>query len=103
MDTVAEELKGICSRVVVPTSVPGLVTDRLLVMQYLDGVPLTQLGSKMSGYTEAQKRVGLKRVRFAHCVALRAHVGRDHASAAHALVSMPRGEEESCVYAHWRV
>jgi predicted unusual protein kinase regulating ubiquinone biosynthesis (AarF/ABC1/UbiB family) len=63
MDTVAEELKPIRARVVVPTSVPGLVTDRLLVMKYLDGVPLTQLGSKMSGYSDAQKKAGLTRVR----------------------------------------
>ena len=96
MDTVAEELKGIRSRVIVPTSVPGLVTDRLLVMQYLDGVPLTQLGSKMSGYSEAQKRVGLKRVRFPHNVAHRELSGRDHpnhTSAAHALASTHREEE----------
>jgi hypothetical protein len=63
MDTIAHDLRAIRSRVAIPTSVPGLVTDRMLVMQYLDGVPLTQLGSKMAGLSAAERRMGLKRVR----------------------------------------
>jgi hypothetical protein len=68
MDTVAGNLKPIRSRVVIPTSVPGLVTDRMLVMSYLDGLPLTQLGTR-ANLSEEQKRMALRRVRPSHCMA----------------------------------
>lgn len=67
MDTVAESLKAIRSRVVIPTSIPGLVTDRVLVMSFLDGVPLTQLSRHTSNLSDAQKTVAMKRVRSSRC------------------------------------
>jgi predicted unusual protein kinase regulating ubiquinone biosynthesis (AarF/ABC1/UbiB family) len=63
MDTVAKNLKPIQRRVVIPRSVPGLVTNRMLVMHYLDGVPLTQLGRHTRSLSEAKKRAAMKRVR----------------------------------------
>lgn len=36
-------LQKLNHRIEVPRSVPGMVTDRLLVMNFLDGVPITRL------------------------------------------------------------
>ena len=36
-------LQKLNHRIEVPRSVPGLVTDRLLVMSFLEGVPITRL------------------------------------------------------------
>lgn len=33
----------------VPRSIPGLVTQRMLVMEFLDGIPITQLEAKTQG------------------------------------------------------
>lgn len=33
-------------RVVVPRSIPGLVTKRVIVMDYLPGLPISQLASR---------------------------------------------------------
>jgi aarF domain-containing kinase len=63
MDTVAKNLKHIHRRVIIPRSVPGLVTKRMLIMDYLDGVPLTQLASRTANLSEAKKIVAMKRVR----------------------------------------
>lgn len=63
MDTTHETLKGIRSRVVVPHSMPGLVTSRMLVMSYLDGVPLTQLGKYVKDKSPAAQKVAFRRVR----------------------------------------
>ncbi len=41
--------QGSCKRVVVPKSVPGLVTRRMLVMDFLDGTQITRLAAKMKG------------------------------------------------------
>lgn len=47
-DAVAGHLSGMRARVVVPRSIHGLVTQRLLVMEYIDGVPLMQLKDKVN-------------------------------------------------------
>ena len=70
MDTVAENLRPIRSRVVIPRSVPGLVTRRMLVMEFLEGVPLTQLGSRVSGLSAAAKKAAMTRVRPTRCRAI---------------------------------
>jgi predicted unusual protein kinase regulating ubiquinone biosynthesis (AarF/ABC1/UbiB family) len=44
MDTIAGHLRKVAAHVTVPRSVPGLVTDRVLVMEFVDGVPLMQVG-----------------------------------------------------------
>ena len=66
MDTVGENLKAIRSRVVIPTSIPGLVTDRVLVMSYLNGVPLTQLHKHASDLPEWKKKAAIKQVLYPH-------------------------------------
>lgn len=53
MDTVADHLKRMSGRVTVPRSVHGLVSRRLLVMQYVEGVQLMQLKDKVSGSSQA--------------------------------------------------
>jgi predicted unusual protein kinase regulating ubiquinone biosynthesis (AarF/ABC1/UbiB family) len=63
MDQTNENLKAIRSRVVVPHSIPGLVTERVLVMTYLDGVPLTQLEKHVQNISPAKKKAAFKRVR----------------------------------------
>lgn len=49
MDTIAGHLRKASKHVTVPRSVPGLVTDRLLVMEFVEGVPLMQVGRRGSG------------------------------------------------------
>eukprot|EP00887_Chlorella_sp_A99_P006757 scaffold3.g6757.t1 len=43
MDAVARQFQKLNHRIEVPRSVPGMVTDRLLVMNFLEGVPITRL------------------------------------------------------------
>lgn len=64
MDSVALALHDISDRVVVPRSIPGLVTRRMLIMEYVDGLPLNQLASRTAGMSELAKRTAKKRVRF---------------------------------------
>lgn len=45
MDTIAAHLRKVCRKVAVPRSVPGLVTPRLLVMEFMQGQPLLQVGA----------------------------------------------------------
>lgn len=57
MDSVAQSLQKISSRVVVPRSIPGLVTNRVLVMHFMEGVPLRELGSRTKNLSERKKRI----------------------------------------------
>ncbi len=59
MDAIARHLSPISSRVVVPRSVPGLVTKRLLTMEFMEGLPLLQLADKITDMPQWKKdRVG---------------------------------------------
>jgi len=60
MDGIADNLKGIQRRVKIPRSVPGLVTKRMLVMDYLDGVQVTRLGNY--NLSESQRKMAAKRI-----------------------------------------
>uniref|UniRef100_A0A7S1WZN2 LysM domain-containing protein n=1 Tax=Tetraselmis chuii TaxID=63592 RepID=A0A7S1WZN2_9CHLO len=62
MDTIAGHLKNIRRRVLVPTSVDGLVTDRMLVMQYLDGVQITKMQDKMDNLSPRARKMAARRV-----------------------------------------
>lgn len=63
MDSVHKHLKkAMRGRVVVPRSIPGLVTKRVLVMDYLRGVPLTKLGSRMKNIPPRMKPAASERV-----------------------------------------
>lgn len=70
MDTISEHLAPIASRLQVPRSVGGLVTQRLLVMSFLEGVPLQEASRKVSGLSarrrELAKRLILSRVSEAY-------------------------------------
>jgi hypothetical protein len=55
MDTIAQHLSGWRGRVAVPQSVPGLVTQRLMVMSYMDGLPLMQLREKIEHLPQWKK------------------------------------------------
>lgn len=70
MDTVAADLRGIRRRVVVPTSVPGLVTREVLVMDYIDGMPLSKLGSVTTDMSEQKRKMAFKRVGEPHASVL---------------------------------
>lgn len=62
MDSVAQSLRGISEKVVVPRSIPGLVTPRVLVMQFMEGIPLRELGSKTKNMSESKKRIAKRLV-----------------------------------------
>lgn len=55
MDTIAQHLSGWRGRVLVPQSVPGLVSQRLMVMSYMEGTPLMQLREKIEHLPQWQK------------------------------------------------
>lgn len=55
MDTIHRHLQPMAGRVTVPRSIPGLVTPRLLVMTFMEGVPLLQLGDKVSHLPKWQR------------------------------------------------
>jgi predicted unusual protein kinase regulating ubiquinone biosynthesis (AarF/ABC1/UbiB family) len=60
MDTIAEHLSGWKGRVAVPQSVPGLVTQRCMVMTYMDGLPLMQLKDEVAHLPKWQRdKVGI--------------------------------------------
>jgi len=62
MDTIAHHLRGIRQRIEIPRSIPGLVTRRLLVMQFLEGVPLTEAGSKLRDLSQMKRDAAKKRI-----------------------------------------
>jgi predicted unusual protein kinase regulating ubiquinone biosynthesis (AarF/ABC1/UbiB family) len=48
MDTIAQHLSVLSSAISVPRSVPGLVSQRLMVMTFMEGLPLLQLRDKVA-------------------------------------------------------
>lgn len=48
MDTIAQHLSQLSHSVRVPRSVPGLVSRRLMVMSFMEGLPLLQLKDKVA-------------------------------------------------------
>lgn len=48
MDTIAQHLRELSAHVAVPRSVPGLVSRRLMVMSFMNGLPLLQLRDKVA-------------------------------------------------------
>ncbi|KAL4431977.1 hypothetical protein ABPG77_000244 [Micractinium sp. CCAP 211/92] len=62
MDAVARQFQKLNHRIEVPRSVMGMVTDRLLVMNFLDGVPITRLERHTQNLSEATKRLAAKRI-----------------------------------------
>lgn len=62
MDAVARQFDGLGHKICVPKSVPGMVTPRLLVMSYLDGIPITRMKDRIEGLSEATKRLASRRI-----------------------------------------
>jgi predicted unusual protein kinase regulating ubiquinone biosynthesis (AarF/ABC1/UbiB family) len=64
MNAVHKSFAPIQSRIVVPSSVTGLVTDRLLVMTFLDGVPITKMrdAKEYQNLSAATKRLAARRI-----------------------------------------
>ncbi len=55
-------MQGLRKQVEIPRSVPGLVTDRLLVMNYLDGEQITRLKSRVQGMSPSVQRKARQRI-----------------------------------------
>ncbi|PSC70875.1 putative aarF domain-containing kinase 1 [Micractinium conductrix] len=62
MDAVARQFQKLNHRIEVPRSVPSMVTDRLLVMNFLEGVPITRLERHTQNLSEATKRLAANRI-----------------------------------------
>lgn len=54
--------KGISKKIEIPRSVPGLVTRRLLVMNFLDGVQITRLGDKTKNLSRKKRKMAVERI-----------------------------------------
>ena len=54
--------KGLSKKVEIPRSVPGMVTRRLLVMNFLDGVQITRLGDKTKKLSQRKRRAAVERI-----------------------------------------
>lgn len=64
MDAVADQFQGLQRRIRVPRSVPTMVTPRLLVMNFIDGVPITRLrdAKQFQNLSEATKKMAARRI-----------------------------------------
>lgn len=65
MDQISSQLqrhKGISKKIEIPRSVPGLVTRRLLVMNFLDGLQITRLGDKTKKLSGKKRKVAVERI-----------------------------------------
>ena len=45
-----------------PNSVPGLVTKKVLVMNFIEGVKITDLGNRMKDVSELKKKIFIRRI-----------------------------------------
>lgn len=64
MNAVAKQFDGLNHRIVVPRSIPPLVTQRLLVMDFIDGIPITKMKdqAKFQNLSEATKRLAARQI-----------------------------------------
>ncbi|GAB4821653.1 hypothetical protein N2152v2_008699 [Parachlorella kessleri] len=62
MDAVAHQFRKQTHKIEVPRSVPGMVTDRLLVMNFLEGVPITRLKDHTRNLSESLRRKAARRI-----------------------------------------
>lgn len=64
MDAVADQFQGLQRKIRVPRSVPTMVTPRLLVMNFIDGVPITRLrdARQFQNLSEATKKIAAHRI-----------------------------------------
>ena len=57
MDTIAHHLRNMSSRLVIPRSIHGLVTPRLMVMHYVEGIPLMEVSSRINNLSARQQNI----------------------------------------------
>ena len=64
MNAVARQFDGLNHKIVVPRSIPALVTQRLLVMDFIDGIPITKLKDQIGfqNLSEATKRLAARQI-----------------------------------------
>lgn len=64
MNAVAKQFDGLNHRIVVPRSIPALVTQRLLVMDFIDGIPITKMKdqTQFQNLSEATKRLAARQI-----------------------------------------
>jgi len=64
MDAVARQFHGLGHKIRVPRSVPSMVTQRLLVMDFLDGVPITKMKDQIAfqNLSEATKKLAARKI-----------------------------------------
>ncbi|BDA44687.1 probable AarF domain-containing protein kinase 1 [Coccomyxa sp. Obi] len=62
MDAVADNLKGLRKTLEVPRSVGGLVTKRLLVMNFIEGDQITRLAHRTRGLSQRKKKAASRRI-----------------------------------------
>lgn len=52
--------KGFSKKISIPRSIPGLVTRRILVMNFIDGLQITRLGDKTKKLSAGQRKQAMK-------------------------------------------
>ena len=62
MDAIALALQPINKRVAVPQSVPGLVTKQMLIMSFMDGIPLRDLSKRVASLSLRKQRKAKERI-----------------------------------------
>ncbi|WIA37974.1 hypothetical protein OEZ86_001350 [Tetradesmus obliquus] len=62
MDTIAQHLSQLSHSVRVPRSVPGLVSRRLMVMSFMEGLPLLQLKDKVAHLPQWKRDKAARRI-----------------------------------------
>lgn len=64
MDAVARQFDGLDHKIKVPRSVPSMVTSRLLVMDFLDGIPITRMkdNPRFQNLSQATKKLAAQRI-----------------------------------------
>lgn len=62
MDTIAHHLRGVSDRISIPKSIGGLVTQRVLVMSFLEGVPLLEASSRISDLSQYKREQAKRRI-----------------------------------------
>ena len=64
MNAVAKQFDGLGHKIRVPRSIPSLVTQRLLVMDFIDGIPITKMKDQVAfqNLSEATKRLAARQI-----------------------------------------
>ena len=62
MDAIYMALQPISKRVAVPQSIPGLVTKQMLIMSYMEGIPLRDLSQKTASLSPKKRRLAKERI-----------------------------------------